>query len=69
MAAGRGGVQRRIYTKDGEEVGYELTYSDKLLELLLKARDPRQFRENHKLEVTGAEGGPVELFVRGPPSE
>lgn len=36
-------------------------YSDTLTIFLLKAHRPERFRDNSKLELTGANGGPVEL--------
>lgn len=42
----------------GQQVGVVRKYSDRMLELELKRRDPA-YRENHRLEVTGANGGPV----------
>ena len=37
-----------------------LTISDVLLIFLLKARRPAIYRENQRIEVTGADGGPVQ---------
>jgi hypothetical protein len=42
------------------EIGSVRKFSDRLLELEAKRRDPG-YRDNHRLEVTGAGGGPVEL--------
>lgn len=53
------GVDRRRYDKDGNCIAEETVYSDTLLLALLKARRPTKFRDNSKLELTGANGGPV----------
>lgn len=37
--------------------------SDRLLEFLLKARRPAVYRENHRVEVVGDGGGPVQTQV------
>lgn len=37
--------------------------SDRLLEFLLKARRPATYRENHRVEVVGDGGGPVQTQV------
>lgn len=37
--------------------------SDVLLIFLLKARRPEVYRENHKVELTGASGGPIQTQV------
>lgn len=48
------GVERERFNKDGDLVSTEITYSDRLMEILLKRHIP-QFRESFKLEanVTG----------------
>lgn len=48
----------------GKLLGYRKAYSDRLLEFLIKQRDP-SFRDNSRLEVTGAGGGPVTVEQRG----
>lgn len=53
------GWEEPIYQK-GELVGHVRRYSDNLLMFLTKQRDP-SFRENARIEVTGRDGGPVEL--------
>lgn len=40
---------------------YEESFSDRLLELLLKAKRPDQYRERKSVEIAGATGLPVEL--------
>jgi hypothetical protein len=45
----------------GEEIGRVRQYSDRMLELLLKANRPRKFVERH--EVTGKDGEPMAPFV------
>src|SRR5262245_54629185 len=51
------GVPRPIFL-DGQQVGVEIQYSDRLLEFLLKGRRREVFGD--KTEVTGANGGPIE---------
>lgn len=36
-------------------------YSDTLAIFLLKAHDPERYRENSRMELTGANGGPVQI--------
>jgi hypothetical protein len=54
--------ERPIYSR-GEQVGTEIVteYSDRLLEVLLKAARPGRFRENTRVEHTGADGGPIRV--------
>lgn len=54
------GVERVILYK-GDPVGTKTHYSDSLLLALLKANNPNKFRENSSLELTGRDGGPVQL--------
>lgn len=42
---------------------YESTYSDRLLELLLKAKKPDEYRERSSIEMSGAGGGAIEVEV------
>lgn len=44
----------------GAQVGVEKQYSDSLLALMLKAKR-REYRDNSKVELTGADGGPVQV--------
>lgn len=39
-------------------------YSDNLMMFLLKAHNPDRFRDNSKVELTGANGGPIEIVER-----
>jgi transposase-like protein len=48
------GVEEPVFYK-GEECGYIRKYSDKLLELLLKAHLPNKYRESVKVEVSSKE--------------
>lgn len=48
-------------TFQGAIFGYVKRYSDSLLTLLLKANRPEKYRENTRMELTGADGGPVKL--------
>lgn len=50
-----------VYNKEGNEVGSKIVYSDVLSMFLLKAHDPNRYRDNAKLELVGAGGGPVEF--------
>ncbi|MGH7458564.1 MAG: terminase [Longimicrobiaceae bacterium] len=51
------GVAEPVYQR-GELVGHVRKFSDTLLIFLLKARRPEMYREN-RLELTGADGGPI----------
>ncbi len=53
------GVDEPVFYQ-GIECGTVRKYSDTLLIFLLKARDPK-YREKTAMELTGANGGPVEL--------
>ncbi len=44
----------------------ETKYSDTLLIFLLKARAPERFRDNVRLEHTGANGGPIRTAEENP---
>lgn len=52
---GKGDFQREVVFRH---------YSDPLLMFLIKQRDP-SFRDNHKIEVTGPDDGPVQVEHRG----
>lgn len=54
------GTVKDIYYQ-GEVVGEERQYSDRLLEMLLKKERPHEFRE--RKEITGAGGGPLEINI------
>lgn len=43
----------------GVETGLVRRFSDTLLIFLLKAARPERYRDNHRVEHTGAEGGPI----------
>ena len=47
------GTNRPIY-QGGKLVGYERQYSDKLMELLLKANLPDKFADRQKLDISGS---------------
>lgn len=49
---GARGVRKAVYYQ-GDVVGYERQYSDRLLETMLKANNPAKFRENHSVEFQG----------------
>lgn len=63
------GLRKYKFDKDGNpikhpETGepyYEDVRSDLLLIFLLKAADPQKFRENSSVQVTGANGQPIEV--------
>jgi len=56
------GVPKGIYYK-GDLVGHELEYSDRLLELLLKANDPKTYKDRVSTEVSGPDGKPIKSKV------
>ena len=45
----------------GSECGSVRKYSDLLTIFLLKAHDPAKYRENSRMELTGANGGPLRI--------
>jgi hypothetical protein len=45
----------------GVQVGTEKQYSDSLLALMLKAKRRREYGDSSKVELTGADGGPVQI--------
>lgn len=45
----------------GHECGAVRKYSDTLAIFLLKAHAPEKYRENTRMELTGADGGPVQI--------
>lgn len=53
------GTLEPIFHK-GEKVGSVRRYSDTLMIFLLKAHRPDKYRDNHRIEHTGADGGPIE---------
>jgi hypothetical protein len=54
------GVDRDVYHQ-GEVVGKERQFSDTLLIFMLKARKPEVYRDNARIEHTGAAGGPIQV--------
>lgn len=52
------GTERPVYHQ-GVQVGTIREYSDRLLELLLRARRPEKYRERHEVRHAGHEGGPL----------
>jgi methionine synthase II (cobalamin-independent) len=60
------GWEEPVYHQ-GIQVGLVRKYSDTLLIFLLKGARPDVYKDRR--EVTGAEGGPVVLRVRGPTDE
>lgn len=54
------GTERPVFYK-GRIVGYIREYSDRLLELLLKAKKPHEYKERTATEISGPGGGPIEV--------
>ena len=54
------GTRKPIYYQ-GKRVGYEREYSDTLLLALLKGNRPDKFRERIQQELSGKDGGPIEV--------
>jgi hypothetical protein len=54
------GTQKGVWHQ-GVRVGNEQQYSDSLLALMLKAKRKREYGDASKLELTGADGGPVKV--------
>lgn len=61
LRRGVDGWDEPVY-QGGEQVGTIRKFSDRMLELTLKARRPERFRERH--EHTGAGGGPIQVHKR-----
>jgi hypothetical protein len=53
------GVEEPVYHQ-GKLIDHVRRYSDTLLIFLLKARRPEVYRENHRVEHTGPDGGPIQ---------
>lgn len=53
------GVLEPVY-QQGMKVGAIRKYSDTLMIFLLKAHAPAKYRDNYRIEHTGADGGPIE---------
>jgi hypothetical protein len=64
------GVDRPVF-QGGREVGRIREYSDTLLIFLLKGRRPAKYREQHKHEHSGPNGGeiPYKVYVGFDPTE
>lgn len=54
------GTDEPVYY-NGSECGSVRKYSDTLAIFLLKAHAPEKYRENTRMELTGANGGPVQI--------
>lgn len=54
------GVDEPVFHK-GDQCGSVRKYSDTLAIFLLKAHDPDKYRESSRMELTGANGGPVQI--------
>lgn len=57
------GVEKPVW-RGGEQVGSIREYSDVLLIFRMKALAPERYRDNHRVEHTGANGGPIEIETR-----
>ncbi|MFN3543736.1 MAG: hypothetical protein ACK4UX_02680 [Thiobacillus sp.] len=56
----REGVDEPVFYQ-GDECGSVRKYSDTLAIFLLKGAMPEKYRENTRMELTGANGGPVQI--------
>ncbi|MDC9822989.1 hypothetical protein PRN20_04535 [Devosia sp. ZB163] len=56
------GTKKPIVYK-GKVTGHYLEYSDRMLELLLKAHRPENYRERVSTEVSGSKGDPIKIEV------
>ncbi len=56
------GVDEGVYHQ-GVLMDTQKKYSDTLAIFLLKAHKPEKYRENSRVELTGADGGPVQTQV------
>lgn len=54
------GIEEPVFHQ-GEVCGTVRKYSDTLAIFLLKAHAPEKYRENTRMELTGADGGPVRI--------
>lgn len=54
------GIEEPVFHQ-GEVCGTVRKYSDTLAIFLLKAHAPEKYRENTRMELTGAGGGPVQI--------
>lgn len=55
------GYDRPIYQK-GEKVGVEKVYSDRLLEIMLRANKPEKFSPAQRTELSGPDGAPISVI-------
>jgi hypothetical protein len=46
------GVEKPVYGRDGQVIGHDVVYSDKLLETVLKGNLPEKYRENTQSQLT-----------------
>lgn len=58
------GTERPIF-QGGKHVGTERIYSDRMLEILLKARRPKKYREKVQHQHGGEDGGPIGIDIKG----
>lgn len=52
------GVREHVYNKDGDIVGEKLVYSDRMLEIILKANMPEKYREQSHVAGIAGQGSP-----------
>lgn len=57
------GWEEPVY-QGGEEVGKVRKYSDTMLSILLKSKQPDKFKDRVNQEVTGKDGGAITLTVK-----
>ncbi len=56
------GVTNDVFYQ-GQVIGQERTYSDGLLQFLLRGRKPSVYRDNSRVELGGLSGGPLVIEV------
>lgn len=57
-------IRELVRDENGQPIqAVEYTYSDALLNTLLKGNLPKKYRENASVELTGADGGPVQVAL------
>jgi hypothetical protein len=61
------GVKKNVYYK-GEKIDELREYSDTLLTLLLKARDPEKYKDRVQQEHSGKNGSPIDFSISNLPN-
>ena len=54
------GCKKPVY-QGGNLVGYVMEYSDQLMQFLLKGNKPDKFKDRSSTELTGKDGGPIDI--------